>query len=86
MPEPDDPTFIVGPDELTGSRRRAERVRAAVAELPQGQSEVIRIAYFEAKPLSEVAQGLGIPLGTAKSRVRLAMRRLRHALAAEDAA
>lgn len=85
-PEPDDPAYVVGLDDLADARRRAARVRAAVEALPQPQSTVIRRAYFEAHPLPEVARGLGIPLGTVKSRVRLAMQKLRDALAAEEAA
>jgi RNA polymerase sigma-70 factor (ECF subfamily) len=38
---------------------------------------VIRLSFFEDRPQSEIAQALGIPLGTVKSRVRLAMSKLR---------
>jgi RNA polymerase sigma-70 factor (ECF subfamily) len=58
-----------------------ERVRRALDELPLEQLEVIRRMYFDGASGSRVARDLGIPLGTVKSRARLAMLKLRSALA-----
>ena len=56
---------------------RERRVREALARLPSDQAMVIRLSFFEDRPQSEIAALLEIPLGTVKSRVRLAMSRLR---------
>lgn len=56
---------------------RGERVRKALAALSPEQALIIRLSYFEERPHSEIARALGIPLGTVKSRVRLAIDRLR---------
>ena len=53
------------------------RLRQALASLPSEQRKVIELSFFEEKPHSEIAESLRIPLGTVKSRVRLAMQRLR---------
>lgn len=56
---------------------RETRVRAALAALPPEQADVVRMTYFTEKPQVEIARDLGIPLGTVKSRLRLAANRLR---------
>ena len=48
--------------------------------LPEAQREVVMLAYFEGYSQSEMAEKLGQPLGTIKTRVRLAMQKLRSAL------
>lgn len=57
------------------------QVHAALDELPPDQRTVVRLAYFEGLTQSEIAAELGIPLGTVKTRLRLAFGRLRGALA-----
>lgn len=57
------------------------QVHAALAELPENQRVAIQLAYFEGLTQSEVAQRLDIPLGTVKTRLRLAFDRLRVSLA-----
>lgn len=71
-----------GIDPETGSSlsQRAATVRAAIACLPAEQREVIELAYFEGLTHTEIAERLAQPLGTAKSRIRLALARLRQAL------
>lgn len=58
------------------------RVRAALAELPPEQRDVVELAYFGGLAYPEVAERMGIPLGTVKSRMRLALERLRGLLRA----
>ena len=57
------------------------QVHAALADLPADQQAVVRLAYFQGLTQAEVAAELGIPLGTVKTRLRLAFVRLRTALA-----
>jgi RNA polymerase sigma-70 factor (ECF subfamily) len=58
-----------------------ETVHAALRELPEEQLAVVRLAYFEGLTQSEIAAQLGIPLGTVKTRLRLAFDKLRGRLA-----
>lgn len=60
------------------------RVREALAALPRDQLTVIQMSFFEEQAQAEIARTLQIPLGTVKSRVRLAMKRLRGLLEAES--
>ena len=60
-----------------------QRVRDAVRGLPPEQRDAVELAYFGGKTYVEVAQVLGIPEGTAKSRLRLALKRLAAALGPE---
>ena len=71
-------------DALLAADQRARRLREAIAALPAEQSEALRLAYFDERSHSEMETALAIPLGTVKSRLRLAMSRLRAALG-EDA-
>jgi len=57
-----------------------ERVRAALAGLPADQRQAIELAYFGGQTFRQVAAVLGIPEGTAKSRIRLGMAKLTEAL------
>ncbi|GAB2177428.1 sigma-70 family RNA polymerase sigma factor [Dongia sp. agr-C8] len=68
------------PEETMITRRNAAAIRAALAELPPDQAEVIRMSFFEDRPHGAIAAALGVPLGTVKSRLRLAFRRFRKAL------
>ena len=56
---------------------RAERVRAAVAELPEEQRTVLTLAFWSGLSQAEISERTGAPLGTVKSRVRLGMTKLR---------
>ncbi len=68
------------PAEEAGRSQRAKEVRAAVAELPEGQRTALSLAFFKGMSHSEIAAALGLPLGTVKSRIRDAMRSLRDKL------
>lgn len=70
-------------DTLLGAERDL-RVRRALAGLSPEQETIIRLSYYTEKSQSEIAGQLGIPLGTVKSRVRLAMNRLRALLEDES--
>lgn len=63
-------------DEMVVSLVTAERVREAVDRLPEDQRKAIRLAYFGGRTYRQVASELGIPEGTAKSRLRLGLRRI----------
>jgi RNA polymerase sigma-70 factor (ECF subfamily) len=60
------------------------RVKGALALLPPPQREAVTLAYFDGLTHSEIAERTGAPLGTVKTRVRLAMARLREVLAPLD--
>ncbi len=63
-------------DEAAMAMIACERVRAAVATLPPEQRQAIELAYFDGLTFREVATVTGVPEGTAKSRLRLALARL----------
>jgi RNA polymerase sigma-70 factor (ECF subfamily) len=71
--------------ELTDSeairRETARNLRGALRELPEEQSEVIGLAYFGGFTHSEIAEMLGMPLGTVKGRMRLGLVKIRTTLA-----
>jgi len=62
------------------ARERDRRLAQALATLPEEQAAVIRLAYFQDRAQSEIAAETRLPLGTVKSRLRLALARLRRAL------
>ena len=64
-------------DEAMQNRHMAEKLAAALKNLPREQSEAIFSSYFEHKSQSEIAQACNLPLGTVKSRLRLGLTRLR---------
>ncbi|HEX9993519.1 MAG TPA: sigma-70 family RNA polymerase sigma factor [Acidimicrobiales bacterium] len=76
---------VAPPDiaEAATSMVVAQRVRDAVDALPPDQRTAIRLAYFGGHTFVEVARVLGIPEGTAKSRLRIGMRRLADVLRSE---
>jgi RNA polymerase sigma-70 factor (ECF subfamily) len=65
------------PDTLLEGRQDARRVREAMAGLTADQAEALRLAFFLDHPHSAIAEHLGLPLGTVKSRIRKAMLKLR---------
>ncbi len=65
------------PVDVVVSREEAVGVRRALDGLPAGQREALLLAYFDGRSSREVAEILGIPLGTAKTRIRGAILRLR---------
>lgn len=74
---PDDPWHAVA------EGLRAETVRSALRQLPAEQRGVLELAYFAGLRSTEIARELGIPEGTVRSRMRLALAKLRTILATE---
>ena len=79
-----DPEDVPRPDAIVSARDTQERVRDAMTLLSEEQLRVITLSFFEEKPHAEIAKELHIPLGTVKSRVRLAMQKLRELLDGEQ--
>jgi RNA polymerase sigma factor (sigma-70 family) len=84
-----DPIDFLPEDEgsaETGMRRgqEADSLRQALSLLPPDQAEIVHLSFFSDKPHSQIAVELGIPLGTVKSRLRLAMARLRVCLGDDE--
>ncbi len=80
-PDMDDPLLAPEPEpsaETYMSKTQAQaRIRQAMATLPQDQARVLTLSFYEDIPHSEIAERLGIPLGTVKSRLRLAFRKVK---------
>jgi RNA polymerase sigma-70 factor (ECF subfamily) len=75
--EPEEPER---PDRPLDAAQDQARVRAALAELPEEQVRVVKLSFFEGRAHGDIAKLLDLPLGTVKSRLRLAMNRLRNLL------
>jgi RNA polymerase sigma-70 factor (ECF subfamily) len=65
-----------GPPEQVATAETRDRVRAAVANLPDTFRDVVALTYFQGLKYQEVADSLGIPLGTVKSRLHAALTKL----------
>jgi RNA polymerase sigma-70 factor (ECF subfamily) len=65
------------PGETTLLAERERRARTALEALSREQREVIRLAFFEERSHAEISEALRIPLGTVKSRVRLALEKMK---------
>jgi RNA polymerase sigma-70 factor (ECF subfamily) len=68
------------PDDVLERSERNDHIRAAIRELPNEQMTIVRLSFFEDKAHGDIARILGIPLGTVKSRLRLALAKLRERL------
>ncbi len=82
--DPEDPALVPEPpeeaDKAVARGQTEARLRRALESLPREQAEVVRLAYFEDLAHGAVAEATGLPLGTVKSRLRLAMARLKNAM------
>ena len=72
-----------GPDERAVTADLAERARRAMASLPPEQRAALELAYLGGKTSTEISDLEGIPIGTAKTRIRAAILRLRELMAEE---
>jgi RNA polymerase sigma-70 factor (ECF subfamily) len=68
------------PDDALNAAQWEERVRAAMTNLPAEQLAIVKLAFFDGLSHSEIAHQTGLPLGTVKARIRLALTRLRRGL------
>ena len=82
--DPDDPALVpaAGPnaDSLVEAAQDSKRLLNAMKSLSKEQADLIRMAYFEDKAHGRIAEETALPLGTVKSRLRLALGHLRKAL------
>ena len=83
-PEPEDlpwgPEAEPEQEDVLALQQESELLGHALKELPPAQRDLIEKAYFGDMTHSEIAAETGLPLGTIKSRIRLALDRLRHAM------
>lgn len=83
-PEPEDLPW--GPEaepdqaDVIGLKQETRQLAEAIKQLPEKQRHLIEQAYFGDLSHSEIADVTGLPLGTIKSRIRLALERLRHSM------
>ncbi|MGF1649246.1 MAG: sigma-70 family RNA polymerase sigma factor [Hyphomicrobiaceae bacterium] len=68
------------PDEAASEKERSARIKGALNQLPPEQYEVVALSYLEGLSHSEIAERLELPLGTVKSRMRLAYQKLRESV------
>ncbi len=82
--DPNDPALVPAAaeeaDELVAVAQQNEMLMQAIEQLPAEQGDLVRRAYFQDKAHVEIAKETNLPLGTVKSRLRLAMGHLRKAL------
>ncbi len=76
------PPDIVPPDAIMDLQQREAATREALKALPEEQLALVRLAFFDGLSHGEIAAQTGLPLGTVKSRIRLAFTRLRRELEA----
>ena len=85
--DPEDPMLSREDEKLADTayeeKQDSEKILEAINTLPKEQSRLINMTFYEDKSHSIIAQELGIPLGTVKSRIRLASSRLKNILAGE---
>ena len=68
------------------AEQAAERLHRALEKLPQEQRQVMHLSYFRGQSHGDIAEWLDLPIGTVKSRIRLAMQAVRSSLKDEDKA
>ena len=85
VPEDSDRAVESNPFLAAVSAEDRVRVREALAALPGPQRRVLALSYFEGLSHSEIAEQLGEPLGTVKTRIRGGLARMRARLSSEEA-
>jgi RNA polymerase sigma-70 factor (ECF subfamily) len=76
----EEPADSEPPDQSYDLLQREQRIRAALRELPDDQFRVVELSFIQGLPHGDIAEALNLPLGTVKSRLRLAMNKLRNVL------
>ena len=71
------PSGVTPPDEQVEALETETRVRAAMRDLPEEQLRLLQLAFYEGLSHSEIAERIGVPLGTVKSRIRLAFAKMK---------
>jgi len=83
-PDPHDPMFQPDPppdgEQALSTLEDQDRVRLAMKTLPAEQLEIVRLSFFEGLAHSAIAERLDLPLGTVKSRLRLAFKKVRESV------
>jgi len=86
--DPDDPALLPpetqAPDDAAHAAGRESRVREALKDLPEEQVSLLQMAFFDGLSHRDIADRIGAPLGTVKSRLRLAFDKLRRTLDRDD--
>lgn len=86
--DPQDPALVPagppGAEQAVELGQQTARLARAVRDLPPEQAELVRMAYFDDKAHGQIAVETGLPLGTVKSRLRLALARLRQTVVEES--
>lgn len=72
-----EPAAPLSGEDIAITTEREEEIQRALGTLSSEQATIVRLSYFADKPHAEIARELAIPLGTVKSRIRLALNRLR---------
>ncbi|MEH6525210.1 MAG: sigma-70 family RNA polymerase sigma factor [Sneathiella sp.] len=84
MPDPNDPSYIQDPPETgeqsVAKKQESNHIREAIATLPSDQLRIITMSFYEEKSHAEISEELELPLGTVKSRIRLAFGKIRNEL------
>lgn len=68
------------PEDATELSMEQKRIQKALANLPEDQRQAVALAYFQGMTHTEIAETLKVPLGTVKTRIRLAIQKLREML------
>lgn len=88
--DPNDPAFIPDdeepPDRLLERAEAEQKVRDVMNTLSPNEKNVLMLSFYEDRSHGEIAQRLGLPVGTVKSRIRLAFGKLRAALGGDSGA
>jgi len=89
--DPDDHVFIAlmsnerQPEDVATTGETVDRVRSALADLPIDQRRAVVLAAMYGRTATEIAESESIPVGTAKSRIRVGMAKLRESIVSEEA-
>ncbi len=82
--DPSDPLLVPEPaedaDVQLSREEEAVQVRRALDQLQPEQARLVKLSFFEGQSHAEIARSVGLPLGTVKSRIRLAVAKIRQAL------
>jgi RNA polymerase sigma factor (sigma-70 family) len=75
---------VSGPEEIEPAPDERERLRRAIAELPDSQRSALVLAAYLGRTAAEISEQQGVPLGTVKTRIRAAMLKLRSRMEVGD--